>query len=198
MAARTLLTALLLASSALARTDLEGCTSYRYVVTPSHGPAYQTGVHYVPDTGEICAFLDCGGGRAPPKTDVPGCPLYEGTQSYEPSFLDLATVPGAVVPPASTTVAVTEATTEAATQAEETSVLETISVEEETTTTTTAPAGAVITDAPDVTTSTSGAATAASEDVVSTTPGSGAVPTAAAAVLASCLVVGAVAGWGML
>ncbi|RYP72661.1 hypothetical protein DL769_004403 [Monosporascus sp. CRB-8-3] len=39
------------------------------------------------DTGEVCEFLDCGGGRAPPKTTVPGCPLYEGTMSSEPSYL---------------------------------------------------------------------------------------------------------------
>ncbi|OBT43744.1 hypothetical protein VE00_05628 [Pseudogymnoascus sp. WSF 3629] len=28
---------------------------------------------YDPLTGEVCDLLDCGGGRAPPKTDVPGC-----------------------------------------------------------------------------------------------------------------------------
>ncbi|KAK3381252.1 hypothetical protein B0H63DRAFT_545813 [Podospora didyma] len=37
-------------------------------------------VHWFdPLTGEICDPLDCGGGRAPPKTDVPGCPQYKGT-----------------------------------------------------------------------------------------------------------------------
>jgi len=35
--------------------------------------------YYDPNTGELCNYLDCGGGRAPPKTDVPGCPLYKGT-----------------------------------------------------------------------------------------------------------------------
>ncbi|CAI7666843.1 unnamed protein product [Penicillium manginii] len=39
-------------------------------------------VHWFdPDTGEICDPLDCGGGRAPPKTDVPGCPQYTGTET---------------------------------------------------------------------------------------------------------------------
>lgn len=42
---------------------------------------------YVPDTGEVCEFLDCGGGRAPPKTDVPGCEQYSGTATYSPSYL---------------------------------------------------------------------------------------------------------------
>ena len=33
-----------------------------------------------PLTGEICDPLDCGGGRAPPKT-IPGCPAYSGTET---------------------------------------------------------------------------------------------------------------------
>ncbi|KAM0553308.1 hypothetical protein ACHAPJ_007321 [Fusarium lateritium] len=33
-----------------------------------------------PDDGMICDPLDCGGGRAPPKTDVPGCAGYTGTK----------------------------------------------------------------------------------------------------------------------
>ncbi|KAK4244322.1 hypothetical protein C7999DRAFT_35323 [Corynascus novoguineensis] len=44
---------------------------------------------YDPDTGEICDPLDCGGGRAPVKTDVPGCAAYEGTLTPEtsPSYM---------------------------------------------------------------------------------------------------------------
>ncbi|RFU33257.1 hypothetical protein B7463_g3040, partial [Scytalidium lignicola] len=43
-------------------------------------------VHWFdPLTGEICDPLDCGGGRAPPKTDVPGCPLYKGTATLATS-----------------------------------------------------------------------------------------------------------------
>jgi hypothetical protein len=74
----TLAATLALAALVTARTDLAGCTSTL---------AGNTYTYYVPGTGEICAFLDCGGGRAPPKTDVPGCPQYAGTASYEPSFL---------------------------------------------------------------------------------------------------------------
>jgi hypothetical protein len=68
----------LLASLALARTDISGCT------TTIQG---QMAIYYVPDTGELCEFLNCGGGRAPPKTDVPGCPLYSGTATYSPQYL---------------------------------------------------------------------------------------------------------------
>ncbi|RFU72779.1 hypothetical protein TARUN_9483 [Trichoderma arundinaceum] len=37
-------------------------------------------VHWFdPNNGQVCDPQDCGGGRAPPRTDVPGCPLYSGT-----------------------------------------------------------------------------------------------------------------------
>ncbi|KAL4796607.1 hypothetical protein BDV19DRAFT_360664 [Aspergillus venezuelensis] len=35
-----------------------------------------------PETGEVCDPLDCGGGRAPVKYDVPGCAAYTGTVIY--------------------------------------------------------------------------------------------------------------------
>src|SRR6186713_591948 len=62
-----------------------------------------------PDTGEICDPLDCGGGRAPPKTNVPGCPAYTGTELRNtlPSFLPCFTAKGA----ASTTAPTAPATT---------------------------------------------------------------------------------------
>lgn len=66
----------------LARTDLTGCTS-----TSVSSPAGASIAWYVPETGEVCDFLDCEGGRAPPKTTVPGCPLYSGTASYSPLYL---------------------------------------------------------------------------------------------------------------
>lgn len=66
----------------LAHTDLTGCTS-----TSVSSPAGASIAWYVPETGEVCDFLDCGGGRAPPKTTVPGCPLYSGTASYSPLYL---------------------------------------------------------------------------------------------------------------
>ncbi|BFZ60432.1 hypothetical protein YB2330_001468 [Saitoella coloradoensis] len=83
----TLSTALLallpiLAPIVHARTDLEGCVSSQ---TVAYGGASL--IWYVPGTGEICSFLDCGGGRAPPKTTVPGCAAYVGTGTYEPSYL---------------------------------------------------------------------------------------------------------------
>ncbi|ETS74704.1 hypothetical protein PFICI_13188 [Pestalotiopsis fici W106-1] len=65
-----------------AKTDLSGCVSSE---TVAYGGASL--VWYVPDTGEICEFLDCGGGRAPPKTTVPGCDAYAGTEAYTPSYL---------------------------------------------------------------------------------------------------------------
>ncbi|KAF2498039.1 hypothetical protein BU16DRAFT_443423, partial [Lophium mytilinum] len=72
----------LLSTTALAKTDLSGCTTSN---TVSFGGAYV--LWYVPGTGELCAPLDCGGGQAPPKTTVPGCAAYVGTASYVPSYL---------------------------------------------------------------------------------------------------------------
>jgi hypothetical protein len=73
--------ALLLAAPALAKTDYEGCIETTVVLEP--GRHYT--VWYLEDTGEICQGVDCGGGRAPPKT-VPGCPAYTGTETVTPSF----------------------------------------------------------------------------------------------------------------
>lgn len=77
-----LATAAAMASSVLAKTDLSGCTT-----TDMSSPAGASVAWYVPGTGELCDMLDCGGGRAPPKTNVPGCPSYSGTASYSPSYL---------------------------------------------------------------------------------------------------------------
>ncbi|KAI0427664.1 hypothetical protein F5Y09DRAFT_25850 [Xylaria sp. FL1042] len=74
--------AAILAGHAVAKTDIAGCVSSQ---TVAYGGASL--IWYVPDTGEICAFLDCGGGLAPPKTTVPGCPDYKGTATYSPSYL---------------------------------------------------------------------------------------------------------------
>ncbi|RYP44343.1 hypothetical protein DL768_009180 [Monosporascus sp. mg162] len=49
---------------------------------------------YDPNTGEVCDPLDCGGGRAPPKTNVPGCPLYTGTAVRTTSYLSCWTPSG--------------------------------------------------------------------------------------------------------
>ncbi|KAK0709279.1 hypothetical protein B0T26DRAFT_678724 [Lasiosphaeria miniovina] len=74
---------LLCASPALARTDLSGCVSTQVIFEQFAASL----IWYVPGTGEICSFIDCGGGRAPPKTTVPGCAGYDGTATVTPSFL---------------------------------------------------------------------------------------------------------------
>ncbi|KAJ6783523.1 hypothetical protein PWT90_02054 [Aphanocladium album] len=116
--ARAFAVALALASSALARTDLAGCTYTDLVIKPTRDVGYASRLYYVPDTGEVCDFLDCGGGRAPPKTTVPGCPLYEGTETYKPSYIDPKTLGnGLIQRPGSVTMATTPVTAAASTSA---------------------------------------------------------------------------------
>ena len=83
----TALSLLALASLSSAKTDIEGCTTTATV------NEYNEAINlwYVPGTGEVCEFLDCGGGRAPPKYDVPGCAAYTGTDTYSPSYINLPT-----------------------------------------------------------------------------------------------------------
>lgn len=69
-------------TTVLAKTDLAGCTSS---ATVKDGGYYA--IWWVPETGEICQGIDCGGGRAPPKKDVPGCGAYTGTEEYQPSYM---------------------------------------------------------------------------------------------------------------
>lgn len=59
-----------------------------------------------PNTGEICDPLDCGGGRAPPKTNVLACASYPGTYVTTISYLSCWTPPASAT---STPVAVTSA-----------------------------------------------------------------------------------------
>ena len=108
---QSLLTAtlLLLAGSVSARTNIAGCVSTEV------GTPYSTLLWYVPDTGEICEFIDCGGGRAPPKSTVPGCPLYEGTETVTPQFWTGFTSAGGATTSAGVVVVETTATTAAAT-----------------------------------------------------------------------------------
>ncbi|KAK1980172.1 hypothetical protein LZ30DRAFT_724050 [Colletotrichum cereale] len=97
MSYRIIASVAVLAAAVLAKTDFAGCVSSDSVYTPTQGGTpYATRVWYVPGTGEICDTLDCGGGRAPPKTNVPGCAAYVGTDTYSPSFLPLATSAAAV------------------------------------------------------------------------------------------------------
>ncbi|CAG7961430.1 unnamed protein product [Penicillium nalgiovense] len=73
-----------LASLATARTDLEGCVSSKVIFDHY----YASYIWYVPENGEICSILDCGGGRAPPSTTQPGCPQYSGTETLTPDYLE--------------------------------------------------------------------------------------------------------------
>lgn len=68
---------------ATARTDISGCVSS--ATRDQWGEASM--IWYVPSSGEICSFIDCGGGMAPPKSDTPGCPLYTGTATVTASYL---------------------------------------------------------------------------------------------------------------
>jgi hypothetical protein len=99
-----------LAATVLAKTDLEGCTSS---ATVAFGGASM--IYWDPTNGEICSFLDCGGGRAPPKTTVPGCPDYAGTATYSPDFMpgwgEATSTASAAEGPAESSSAVEEATT---------------------------------------------------------------------------------------
>ncbi|RBQ74789.1 hypothetical protein FVER53263_05953 [Fusarium verticillioides] len=59
-----------------------GCSTHSYTTCEDKI------VHWFdPDDGMICDPLDCGGGRAPPKTDVPGCAGYTGTETVGTSYL---------------------------------------------------------------------------------------------------------------
>ncbi|KAF9893149.1 hypothetical protein FE257_012560 [Aspergillus nanangensis] len=118
MKSLTLALSALLATAVHARTDLAGCTSSA-TVNQWHEASM---IWFVPETGEICDFPDCGGGRAPPKYDTPGCPLYTGTATLEPSYLP-GYGPGATASKktASATASATSTTTSSATGEEESS-----------------------------------------------------------------------------
>ncbi|KAF2277959.1 uncharacterized protein EI97DRAFT_441243 [Westerdykella ornata] len=93
---------LALAALSAAKTDIGGCTSS--ATTNQWGEASM--IWWVPGTGEICEFLDCGGGRAPPKTNVPGCAAYKGTETYKPSYMPGWGPDGQIATPKSTPVEV--------------------------------------------------------------------------------------------
>ncbi|KAG2412822.1 hypothetical protein HFD88_010379 [Aspergillus terreus] len=73
-------------------------------------------VHWFdPSNGEVCDLLDCGGGRAPVKTDVPGCPAYKGTEVYVSTKSTLSCwTPSASLASTSATVTSTGHTTDTA------------------------------------------------------------------------------------
>ncbi|KAK4461983.1 hypothetical protein QBC42DRAFT_268931 [Cladorrhinum samala] len=82
----TLIPLSVLILGARAKTDIGGCVSTEVPYMTQAGLVYRSLLWYVPDTGELCEFLDCGGGRAPPKTNVPGCGNYKGTDTYSPKY----------------------------------------------------------------------------------------------------------------
>jgi hypothetical protein len=104
-----------LAGLATARTDLSGCISS---ATRNQWNEASM-IWYVPDTGEICDFVDCGGGRAPPKTTQPGCPLYTGTATVTPSYLP-GWGPNGKLAASTTTVSQTTSSTKTASTGEST------------------------------------------------------------------------------
>lgn len=102
MHATTTFVTLALAALAAAKTDIGGCTS-----SATRDQWNQASmIYWVPGTGEICEFLDCGGGRAPPKTTVPGCAAYQGTETYSPRYMPGYGPNGQVPTPESTPVKV--------------------------------------------------------------------------------------------
>ncbi|QPH11191.1 hypothetical protein C2857_002846 [Epichloe festucae Fl1] len=200
MAVRILIltVALCLGSSVLARTNLQGCTYYDSVIKPSQQAAYATRLWYVPDSGEVCKLLDCGGGRAPPKTTVPGCPLYEGTETHSPSFIDPKTLgqaasvaPGGRSGRGTSTASGGITTITAAAPATTTSVASSAVVE------TSASASASWSSAKNTQSgSTSGSTTGRDGPTSTSTGAAGSLVTGAAA-LAPCLVAGVAAGLGL-
>ncbi|OJD19320.1 hypothetical protein AJ78_00679 [Emergomyces pasteurianus Ep9510] len=57
---------------------------------------------YDPDDGQICDPLDCGGGRAPVKYNVPGCAAYTGTETRATSASYLSCWPFTTKTPSDT------------------------------------------------------------------------------------------------
>ncbi|KAL7895308.1 hypothetical protein HDV63DRAFT_360442 [Trichoderma sp. SZMC 28014] len=214
MSVRSLAATVLLAASVMAKTDLAGCTYTDTVVQPSGLPgydAYASRIWYVPGTGELCDILDCGGGMAPPKTNVPGCPLYSGTATYSPSYLDLKTKAVDAAATSSAEASATGAETQVivkATTAEATTLATSVAVSQS------ASASAAVTTAAPVVSSGSSTATA-SKGLSTGTPGhngngtsSGAHPTSsvpangaapnAAGIVGSVLAAGVVAAVALL
>ncbi|KAK1834073.1 hypothetical protein QBC39DRAFT_379990 [Podospora conica] len=93
----TLLALLAAGAPLLARAQAasaEPCAFSRRVLTQcGDGPLHNID----PDTGAICDALDCGGGRAPPKTTVPGCPQYSGPLPSTTRYLECWTPTSASV-----------------------------------------------------------------------------------------------------
>lgn len=188
------LTTLLFATTTTAKTDLEGCTSFTSMVTvrpePGYGNTYASVVWYVPDTLEICKGVDCGGGRAPPKS-VPGCPLYEGTETVTAEFLtaDPMKPTAAVTTEEPKETGAEEVTDDNEEDEEESSSVATTIV----TTTKPAESAAETTESPEDTTEQSSSTTGGDADDATTTGPDTADETGAAAAVAVNMLIGAAA-----
>lgn len=123
------LLALAASTGVYAKIGYEDCTS----TMTTHSLGYDYYLYYLSDTGEVCENADCGGGRAPPKFDVPWCAAYTGTETYSQRFIDLPTptpepTPSNSAPVETTTVdapATTFVTSEAETSASSSAVTST-------------------------------------------------------------------------
>lgn len=71
-----------LAPFAFATTNFAGCTRTSALLRDSDS---YTVFWWNPELKEQCIQLDCGGGRAPVKTHVPGCGGYSGTETVTPT-----------------------------------------------------------------------------------------------------------------
>ncbi|KAL7963152.1 hypothetical protein V8C34DRAFT_267305 [Trichoderma compactum] len=58
-----------------------------------------------PNNGQVCDPVDCGGSRAPIKTDIPGCPASSGTLSQTPISILNCWKPSTAIQPAASTAA---------------------------------------------------------------------------------------------
>ncbi|KAF5716033.1 siderophore biosynthesis [Fusarium mundagurra] len=104
-----------------------GCSTHSYTTCEDKI------VHWFdPDDGMICDPLDCGGGRAPPKTGVPGCAGYTGTETIGTSYLSCWKPSTTLVAAAAETTSETTSETTVTETAEPTSTV--IKVETRTTT----------------------------------------------------------------
>lgn len=154
----TLSTLAVLLLAAARSASAVGCATHTY------GSCADGIVHwYDPDDGQICDPLDCGGGRAPPKTTNPCCTAaYTGTAvcvdtpSYMPCFTASSTSTATVVK--TTTAAGATTTTTAAAGTAESAAVNGLSeyVESLTVATSTGSEGTAVTSAPTTTVTTGG------------------------------------------
>ncbi|KAJ5769837.1 uncharacterized protein N7511_001888 [Penicillium nucicola] len=185
-----------LTNLATARTDLEGCVSSEIVID-----YYASYLWYVQDTGEICSFLDCGGGRAPPKTDKPGCGGYHGTATVTPDYIS-GWGPNGKQAASTTTVAATTsasavtatAITTSASQSEESDSSSSSSGSSAASASATGSETPGITAAPSSSTAASMTTALSSSDANSTSAAASSTPTGNAAVMPASNVLGVVAG----